>query len=135
MKTKRPRPLPVDRVRSYVRAALAAAGTPFPFDPSSLAPSEEGLVRTLPSWIGRFAVLRSSDALVLWCEPRRGGEKTFPSQIILDVSPGRYFVDALDAASGRWIFRESAAGGPLVAGLPFAGGPILLLVRPFSGGR
>jgi len=122
------RPLPADEVRSKVGAALASAGEVVP--PASLAAAPADLVRSLPGWVGAFGLLEAEGTIYLWCEPRLGAGESFPSQLILDVPGGRYFVDALDAGSGDRISRESAAGGPLVAGIPAGGGPILVSIRP-----
>lgn len=132
---RRPRTIPGERVRPKIRKALASADQAAPVD---LDPSEESPLsapRTLPDWVGRFGMAAAREGFFLWCEPRPDAGETFPSQVILDLPPGRYLVDILDVSSGRWISRESAAGGPLVAGLPWPGGPALVLVRPVPGPR
>jgi hypothetical protein len=129
MTAQRAKPIPIERVRSKIRAALEASGFPALIDDKDLAPASPDLIRSLPDWVGRFGILKAPDVLVLWCEARAGEGETFPSQVILDLPPGRYFVDALDVRSRQWISRESAAGGPLVAGLPFTGSPILAWIK------
>jgi hypothetical protein len=47
----------------------------------------------------------------------------------LDVPPGRYMVEILDAATLNWVSRESAEGALLVAGLPYTGNPVLAWIR------
>ena len=128
-----PERLPADRARAEVRKALAAAGAPIPLDAEALTEAPRDLVRSLPGWIRRFGFLEGLGTFILWCKPRSDAERLFPSQVILDVPPGRYFVETLDAGTGRWISRESAEGGPLVAGLPQTGSPVLVLVRPCAG--
>ncbi len=49
--------------------------------------------------------------------------------MVIDVPAGRYLVETLDAAASTWISRESAEGGPLVAGLPFTGNPVMVWIR------
>ena len=83
----------------------------------------------LPAWVGEVGVLEAPGVWCLWCQPRRSPGETFPSQVILDLPAGRYMVETLDVRTGTWCARESAAGGPLVAGLSFTGGPVLVLVR------
>ncbi len=120
--------LSADAIRSKVAGTLASAGEAVP--PGSLAAAPADLVRSLPGWVGAFGLLQAGPAIYLWCEPRLGAGESFPSQLILDVPGGRYFVDAFDAGSGDRISRESAAGGPLVAGIPATGSAILVSIRP-----
>jgi hypothetical protein len=131
MNPPRARPIPAERVRSKIRQALASTGQAPPIDLDSLVETPLSLVRSLPDWVGRFGILRASDVLALWCEARAGGGETFPSQLILDLPVGRYLAETLDVRSRQWISRESAAGGPLVAGLPFTGFPILVWIKAF----
>jgi hypothetical protein len=35
----------------------------------------------------------------------------------------------LDTATSSWVSRESAEGGPLIAGLPYTGNPVVVWVR------
>ncbi len=117
-----------EATRSKVAGSLASAGIAVPA-PALVAASSE-LVHGLPRWVGAFGLLEADGTIYLWCEPRAGRGERFPSQFVLDVPSGRYFVDTLDAASGDRISRESAAGGPLVAGIPATGSAILVSIRP-----
>jgi len=125
----RAKPLSPARARLKVRAALAAAGAPVPSDAVALAAASSDLIRSLPDWVDRFGLLKAQDTIILWFDPRAGEGETFPSQIVLDLPPGRYFVDTLDVRSHQWISRESASGGPLVAGLPSTGRAVLVRIR------
>jgi hypothetical protein len=125
--------LPAGRAIAEVRNALSSAGAPIPIDAAALAEGPRDLIRGLPEWIGRFGFLQGDGTLIVWAEPRPGPEGPFPSQIIFDVPPGRYFVETLDIRAGEWISRESTEGGPLVAGVPFTGGAVLILIRPCPG--
>ncbi len=130
MTDDRPRRMSFRQARRSILAALSKAEAPFPVDETRFAAAPAKLIRRLPAWIGRYGWVESEGAYFLWCEPVEATEKPFPSQMVLDLKAGRYFVDALDFEAGAWIYRESCAGGPLVAGLPFTGGPVLVLVRP-----
>jgi hypothetical protein len=132
MKPRRPRAIPFERLRLKVRTALGASGRPAPADAGGLAAASPDLIQSLPGWVGRFGWLESPESFALWCEPRRRRGETFPSQVVLDLPPGRYFVDALDVRSNQWISRESAGGGPLVAGVPYTGNPVLVWIRAFN---
>lgn len=99
--------------------------------PGSLAEADPAVVRQWPAWVGRAAVLRSRGAWWLWCEPRRG-VRPGAGQFVMDVPAGRYRVDILDTSSHAWFSRESAAGLPLVAGLPATGHPVLVRIRRVS---
>ena len=127
------RPLSVGETRSRIRAAMERAGRTAPF-PVSLAPEEMkrggvSLVRSLPAWVGRFGLLAGPKEFGLWCEPLPGPGETFPSQLVIDVPPGRYMIEILDAETSTWVSRESAEGGPLVAGLPCTGNPVFVWIR------
>ena len=103
-----------------------------PDELKTLSAADPALVTTLPRWVSRFGILAGTDGLWLfWCEPRADVHVGFPSQFVLDLPAGRYQVDTMDITSRSWISRESAQGGPLVAGLPFTGKPALVRVREF----
>ncbi len=121
------------QARRKVVGALALAGSTVHVDVEGLASAPEDLIRRLPTWVGRFGWLESRGIYFLWCELIPSTDERFSSQVVLELPAGRYFVEALDADTGSWISRESAAGGPLVAGLPFTGGAVLVLVRPHPG--
>lgn len=87
------------------------------------------VVRRLPAWVGRFGLMAGPHQYGLWCEPLPAPGDTFPSQMSLDVPPGRYMVEILDAATLNWVSRESAEGALLVAGLPYTGNPVLAWIR------
>jgi hypothetical protein len=97
----------------------------------SLEGGHESLIRSLPAWVKRFGFLAGAGQYCLWCEPRPAPRQTFPSQIILDIPRGRYLIDILDTAIETWVSRESAEGGPLVAGLSYTGTPLLVWIRIF----
>jgi hypothetical protein len=84
-------------------------------------------VRLWPAWVVRAAVLKSRTAWWLWCEPRKGARGG--GQFVMDVPNGRYLVDVMDTRTHAWFSRESAAGGPLVAGLPATGRPVIARIR------
>jgi hypothetical protein len=121
--------LSVRRSRSLIGKALASEVRPPNLDPETLTGSRRTLVRSLPSWVWRFGLLAGPRHYCLWCEPRSLPGETFPGQIILDIPRGRYLVELYDAAARRWVSRESAEGGPLVAGLPYTGNPLLVWIR------
>lgn len=119
--------------RSRIQAAIEKAGRtaslPASLDPGTMKRGRVSLVRSLPAWVGRFGFLAGPDSDCLWCEPLPAPEEIFPSQLIVDLPPGRYMIEILDAVTSRWVSRESAEGGPLVAGLPFTGNPVLVWIR------
>jgi len=125
--------IPAAETRALVRAALQKADGPSSLDPGSLRSGSVRRVRRLPSWVGRFGFLAGPDQFWLWCEPQPCPGETFASQFVLDVPPGRYFIEIFDAAASTWISRESAEGGPLVASLPFTGNLLLVMVRSVPG--
>jgi len=127
--SSRVRRIPAAEIRRLVAEALAASAVPSAFDPSGLENAPSGLLRSLPSWVGRSGLLGRRDEFVLWCSPRPNSREPESGQFILGVPSGRYFVEVFDPVASAWISRESAAGGPLVAGLPFTGGPVFARVR------
>ena len=91
---------------------------------------DPAIVRALPPWVFRTALLRSARAWWLWCEPRKARARD--GQGVLDLPAGRYMVETLDTRSHTWVSCESAAGAPLVMGLPFTGRPVLACIRRVS---
>jgi hypothetical protein len=128
-----PRRVSSRTAKSKILAAFSLAQSPLPFGLPEPGGGSGDPVRSLPLWVGRYGFLSGPNGTVLWCEPSGRTGEAFPSQFILDAPPGRYFVDIFDSAAGRWISRESAEGGPLVAGLPYTGGPVVVLIRGRAG--
>jgi hypothetical protein len=118
------------RVKHFVES-LHSAGVELP-DPSVAAAADPALVGKLPGWVARYGALIEGRNAWIYCEPRPGAESGLAGQILLRKPDGRSLVDSFDAASAACIARESAGGTPLVVGLPFTGGPILLWVRPIG---
>ena len=119
-------------VRRKVAAALHACGMVAPAEgAAALEPAGRELIAHLPSWVTRAGALSGPSVVLVWCEPRRGTDErsAAPGQLVLNVRPGRYMVEVLDVAQNRWTSRETATAAPLVSGLPFAGGPLLVHVR------
>jgi hypothetical protein len=115
---------------SLIRAALKPEARPSELDSGTLRGGDSRLVRSLPFWVGRFGFLTTgADQFLLWCKPRPSPGETFSSQFILDVPRGRWFVEIFDPVAAAWMSRESAEGGPLVAGLPFSGNALLARIR------
>lgn len=126
------RKLTPDAAAGRVAVALAAARA---LDPSVRIPAaftweDQSLIRRAPAWVARAALLKSARAWWLWCEPRRA--RASDGQCVLDLPAGRYMVETLDTRSRTWVSCESAAGAPLVIGVPFTGRPVLSCVRRVS---
>ena len=109
----------------------AGPKSPLPagLDPGTMKRGRASLVRSLPHWVGRFGFLAGRGSDCLWCEPLAPSGAVFPSQMVIDVPSGRYMIEILDAVTLQWVSRESAEGGPLVAGLPYTGNPVLVWIR------
>jgi hypothetical protein len=121
------------RAAAHLVTHLAAAretGDPTTI-PRSFVEADPAVVRQWPDWVGRAAALRSRGAWWLWCEPRKGA-RSGAGQVVMDVPAGRYVVDLMDTRVHAWFSRESAAGLPLVAGLPATGQPVLARIRRVS---
>jgi hypothetical protein len=119
------------RTLSLIRKALTPEVKPPGLDPETLTGGHESLIRSLPAWVKRFGFLAGAGEYCLWCEPRPAPVDAFPSQMVLDMPRGRYWIDIFDTSTRTWLSRESAEGGPLVAGLPYTGNPLLAWIRPF----
>ncbi len=114
-------------LRTAVETALAS--------PPAAAGGEVGLVRQVPDWVGRHAVLAAeADETWLWFERRGAARRPFSGQVVLAIPPGRYFVEVFDGADGKHLSTETAAASPLVAGLTYADGGVLVRVRRVSKG-
>jgi hypothetical protein len=98
--------------------------------PAKFTAADPALIRQAPSWVARAALVKSHRAWWLWCEPRR--VRARDGQCVLDLPDGRYIVDTLDTRGHAWVSCESAAGSPLVIGLPYTGRPVLACVRRIS---
>lgn len=123
---------PVASTRARIQKVFARVACPAGLDEGLLRRMAARKVGHLPVWVGEVGALEAPGAWCLWCRPRRSPGETFPSQVILDLPAGRYMVETLDARTGTWCARESATGGPLVAGLPFTGGPALVVIRTIA---
>ena len=95
----------------------------------AVRPAPASLVSHWPAWVTRAGALIGNDVYCLWCQPHPDPRETFPSQLILNVPAGRYMVDVLDVSRAAWASRESASGNPLVAGLPYTAGTLLVWIR------
>jgi len=95
--------------------------------PVTFTSADQALLRQTPAWVARAALVKSARAWWLWCEPRRGRARD--GQCVLDLAVGRYIVESLDTRSHTWVSCESAAGAPLVIGVPFTGRPVLVSIR------
>jgi hypothetical protein len=95
--------------------------------PAAFTSTDHAAIRLVPAWVGRAALVKSARAWWLWCEPRRGRARD--GQCVIDLPAGRYIVESLDTRSHTWVSCESAAGAPLVVGVPFTGRPVLVCMR------
>lgn len=95
--------------------------------PATFVSADAGLVLEVPAWVARAALLKSARAWWLWCEPRKGRARD--GQCVLDLPAGRFIVETLDTRNCTWVSCESAAGDPLVIGMPFTGRPVLTCIR------
>ena len=118
-----------DAAASRIAVALAAARE---LDtavgiPARFSSADQALVREVPAWVARAALVKSARAWWLWCEPRRNRARD--GQCLLDLPAGRYIIETLDTRSHTWVSCEAAAGVPLAAGIPFTGRPVLVAIR------
>jgi hypothetical protein len=107
-----------------------------PAEEAGLKPATPDVFVNATVCLSVIGSLRGADSHWFWLE--RGecatkGAAGSAGQIVLKLPAGRYLVDTLDVNRRTWIARESAAGHPLVAGIPAAGDRLLLRVRRISG--
>jgi len=121
--------------RGLVLDALRKSGDPKVPDAPALLVAEASTIRRLPRWATRVGLLQAEDTWWLYVERRRGGvSKPFdPGQVVMDLAAGRYTVETLDVDASEWLGLESAAGGPLVAGLACPARAALLRIRRVTG--
>ncbi len=124
-----PKTIPADQLLASARAAMAAVEQPPGCDMEAVRPAPASLVSHWPAWVTRAGALVGNGVYCLWCQPHPDPRETFPSQLILNVPAGRYMVDVLDVSRGAWMSRDSATGNPLVAGLPYTAGTLLVWIR------
>lgn len=124
-----PKTIPADQLLASARAAMAAVEPPPGCDMDAVRPAPASLVSHWPAWVTRAGALIGNGVYCLWCQPHPDPHETFPSQLILNVPAGRYMVDVLDVSRAAWTSRESASGNPLVAGLPYTSGTLLVWIR------
>jgi hypothetical protein len=82
----------------------------------------------LPGWVKQYRVRHEDQTIWLDLEPSDRTTEEHSGQMVVDLPPGRYMVEILDTLSGKWISRESATGGPLVAGLPHTENPLTVRI-------
>ena len=124
-----PKPIPADQLLAGARAAMATVEPPPGCEMDTVRPAPASLVSHWPAWVTRAGALIGKGVYCLWCQPHPDPRETFPSQLILNVPAGRYTVDVLDVSRAAWTSRESASGNPLVAGLPYTAGTLLVWIR------
>jgi hypothetical protein len=116
--------LDVETVRPLISAHCADAVGIDLTAPSSVE------VKHLPDWIEQFGIVAGGGVLWLWIRPVARSEP--PSwtarQLVLDVAPGRYVIETLETATREWVARESAAAAPLVIGLRWSQGPLIVRI-------
>ena len=86
------------------------------------------MIRHLPEWVGHCRMHDEGSVTWLHIKPSAQAKENAPGQMVIDFPSGRYMVEILDVQSGRWISRESAEGGPLVAGLPSTGSALAVRI-------
>lgn len=88
------------------------------------------LLEQVPDWAAEAVVVREgANYLVVVTRDARHAAPT-GGQFVFAVPAGRYMVETLDIDTATWVSRESAAGGPLVAGLVCPGSSIIVRIRP-----
>ena len=90
----------------------------------------EGPVRSVPDWVARLYVLPVGPReWWLLCEPAPGRGDQAAGQFVFAAAAGRYMVDTYDPGTGDCVARESAEGGPIVAGLACSGQAVFVHIR------
>lgn len=114
--------------------ALSEAGEELPRAPGRIRDAA-GSVRQAPSFVRRLGAFSAGSTTWIWCEPAKGAFVGVGGQLVLDLPEGRYVCEVLDVSGARWCSRESAAGGPLVIGLPALAGQAVVKIGRVRQGR
>jgi hypothetical protein len=93
-------------------------------------PADAAAMRSLPRRVVSVGLAADGEGYWLWLEPAPGAPPESPGQFVLDVPAGRYVVEVFDSEAHCWFSRESAAGGPLVAGVPCRPAALVVRIRP-----
>jgi hypothetical protein len=117
----------IPRVRR-LREHLRRTGTQIPTGSAASVACDE-VVAALPDWASGCEALTCGDGVWLLVRPRAQAGPDIRSQVVLRLPAGRYLIDTFDPTTCACVARESASGNPVVAGLPFAGKPVLLWIR------
>lgn len=134
-----------EETRLRIAVALSGAGRlgSEVFAPPAGASNALHLLTLVPKWAAEVGALWKSaeherdngPSVWIWSAPAPGESAgPFPSQLVIALPGGRYAVSTWDAGSRRVTGTESAAGGPLVCGPPFAGAPLVIAVRRVGDG-
>ena len=106
--------------------------------PKTAKAAHSDMIRSLPGWVGHCRMRIRGNVIWLHIEPSaaiKRMKKKENGQIVVALPAQRYMVEIRDIASGAWISRESAAGGPLVAGLPCTGSALDVRISPVGAGK
>jgi hypothetical protein len=146
MEPSKPVVLTADETRRRLAIALDRAGQGAGHPVERLAAGDPGAVATLPTWVAQVGFVEAAADRWLYAarvvgespdasshgatEGAPAGAAVFAAgQFVLRAPVGRYMLDTLDVGTGRWIARESAAGGPIIAGLFCPGNAIFVRIR------
>jgi hypothetical protein len=110
-----------------VERALSKAGEAFP-ETSVRVRDAAGRIRCAPSSVRRVGAIQAGSTIWVWCDSAPGASSTVDGQLVLDLPGGRYLCEVLDVDESRWCSRESAAGDPLVVGLPALAGQAVVRI-------
>lgn len=110
-------------IRKITRCCPEAAG-------AAWRPADAAALTSRPGWAASAELAADAQGYWLWLEPAPGTPPESLGQFVLDVSAGRYVVEIFDTEALRWFSRESAAGGPLVAGVPCRSAALVVRIRP-----
>jgi hypothetical protein len=110
-------------IRQITRCCPEAAGAEW-------RPANAAALTSLPGWAASAGLTADAEGYWLWLEPAPGSPPGSLGQFVLDVSAGRYVVEVFDTEALHWFSRESAAGGPLVAGVPCRCAALVVRIRP-----
>jgi hypothetical protein len=122
----------VARSAAWWKALVADVGRQPAVVPSKTG-GDDNLVRSAPAWAARLHVLPAGprEWWLLW-KRRSGRGRPASGQFVFAAGPGRYMLDTHDPVTGACIAKESAEGGPIVAGLACPGPAVLVHIRPLA---